>query len=521
MKTWKTWEELLVELQEKEKLARLAGGRERQQAQKAKGKLLCLERVDSLVDPGSFVEINKLAETQTFEFDMQQRKILGDGVVTGFATIEGRRVFVFSQDVTVFGGSAGRAHGEKINYLLRMARKVGAPVIGLYESAGGRLQDGMQNESGYGRMFYENTRCSGVVPQIAGIMGACTGGGVYSPAIMDFIIQVEKTAQMFITGPTVIKEVTGAEVTFEELGGTGVHSRESGVIHLVAKDDDHCLKLIRKLLSYLPQNNRESSPVIPSTDDPLRSNKILTEIVPAEPQKTYDMRLVIQEIMDHSEFFEIQPLFGQNIIIGLGRLDGHAVGVVANQPRYLGGTIDINAADKAARFIRFCDCFNIPLIVLADVPGYLPGVDQEKRGIIRHGAKMLYAFSEATVPKITCVLRKYYGGAIPAMCCHETGADLLFAWPTAEFAMLGAEAAVAILYKKEISEADDREMVRQEKIREYNENILSPYYSASKQYIDAVIRPTETRRWFIHALNLLKNKQTEEVTWKKHGNIPL
>ena len=521
MRTWKTWEELLAELQEKEKLAKLGGGRERQQAQKAKGKLLCLERVETLVDTGSFVEVNMLAETQTFEFDMQKKKILGDGVVTGFATIEGRRVFVFSQDVTVFGGSAGRSHGEKINYLLRMARKIGAPVIGLYESAGGRLQDGMQNESGYGQMFYENTRCSGAVPQIAGIMGACTGGGVYSPAIMDFIIQVEKTAQMFITGPTVIKEVTGAEVTFEELGGTRAHSRESGVVHLVAKDDGHCLALIRKLLSYLPQNNREGPPVILSTDEPLRPNEILTQIVPAEPRKTYDVRLVIREIMDHSEFFEIQPLFAQNIIIGFGRLDGNAVGVVANQPRYLGGAIDINAADKAARFIRFCDCFNIPLIVLADVPGYLPGVDQEKKGIIRHGAKMLYAFSEATVPKITCVLRKYYGGAIPAMCCHETGADLLFAWPTAEFAMLGAEAGVAILYKKEIAEADDRERVRQEKIREYKENILSPYYSASKQYIDAVIRPADTRRWFVYGLNLLKNKRPEEATWKKHGNIPL
>jgi len=462
-----------------------------------------------------------LAETQTFEFDMQKKKILGDGVVTGFATIEGQRVFVFSQDVTVFGGSTGRAHGEKINYLLRMARKAGAPVIGLYESGGGRLQDGIQNESGYGQMFYENTCCSGVVPQIAGIMGACTGGGVYSPALMDFIIQVEKTAQMFITGPAVVKEVTGVEVTFEELGGVKIHSRESGVTHLVAKDDTDCLGLIRKLLSYLPQNNRESPPVIPSGDDPFRLNEILTEIVPTSPKKTYDMRLVVREIMDRSEFFEIQPLFAQNMVIGFGRLDGHVVGVVANQPRYLGGTIDVNAADKAARFIRFCDCFNIPLIILADVPGYLPGVDQEGKGIIRHGAKMLYAFSEATVPKITCVIRKYYGGAIPAMCCHETGADLLFAWPTAEFAMLGAEAAVAILYKKEIAEADDPERVRQEKIKEYKETITSPYYAASKQYIDGIIRPADTRQWFIYALNLLKNKKIEGTTWKKHGNIPL
>lgn len=516
-----TWEELLSKLEEKEAQVKLGGGLEKQQVQKAKGKLLCRERVNALVDPGSFVEINMLAETQTFEFDMQKKKILGDGVVTGFATIDGRRVFVFSQDVTVFGGSVGRAHGEKINYLLRLARKTGAPVIGLYETGGGRLQDGMQNEPGAGQMFRENTRCSGVVPQIAAVMGASTGVGVYSPALMDFIIQVEKTAQMFITGPAVVKEVTGAEVTFEELGGTKTHSRESGVTHLVAKDDVHCLQLIRKLLSYLPQNNRENPPLIPSKDAPSRSNDILTEIVPTSPKKTYDMRLVIKEIMDCSEFFEIQPLFAQNMLIGFSHLGGYTVGIVANQPLYLGGTININAADKAARFIRFCDCFNIPLIVLADVPGYLPGVDQEGKGIIRHGAKMLYAFSEATVPKITCVLRKYYGGAIPAMCCHETGADLLFAWPTAEFAMMGEKAAVTILYKEEIAKADDPERVRQEKTKEYKETITSPYYAASKQLVDAIIRPADTRRWFIYALNLLQNKRVEEVIWKKHGNIPL
>lgn len=428
---------------------------------------------------------------------------------------------VFSQDVTVFGGSAGRAHGEKINSLFRLARKVRIPVIGLYESAGGRLQDGMQNESAYGQMFYENTQCSGVVPMIAAIMGACTGGGVYSPALMDFIIQVEKTAQMFITGPAVTKEVTGEQVTFEELGGAEVHSRESGVVHLVAKDDLHCLELIRKLLSYLPQNNRESPPVICSGESPFRSNEILTEIVPTESRKVYDMRLVIHEILDNSEFFEIQPLFGQNIIIGFGRLDGQVVGVVANQPRYLGGAIEINASDKAARFIRFCDCYNIPLVVLADTPGYLPGKDQEKKGIIRHGAKMLYAFSEATVPKVTCVLRKLYGGAIPAMCCHETGGDFLLAWPTAEIAMMGAEPAVNILYRKEMTESNDPQKVRQEKIMEYKRTILTPYYSASKQYIDAVIRPGDTRRWFVYALKLLRSKKTENVTWKKHGNIPL
>jgi acetyl-CoA carboxylase carboxyltransferase component len=521
VRDWKTWEELLADLTAKESKATVAGGIDKQQAQKKRGKLLCRERVDGLVDPGSFVELNMLAETQVFEFDMQEKKILGDGVITGFGTVNGRKVFVYAQDVTVFGGSAGRAHGEKINYMLRTARKVGAPVVGLYESAGGRLQDGMQNESGYGRMFYENSQCSGVVPQIAAIMGACTGGGVYSPAIMDFILQVEKTAQMFITGPGVIKEVTGQELTFEELGGTAVHARESGVVHLVAKNDEHCLSLIRQLLSYLPQSNQEKPPTVHTQDDPSRTNDVLTQIVPAEPRKTYDVRLVVREILDCSEFFEIHAAFAQNIVVGFGRMDGDVVGVVANQPRFLGGTIDIDAADKAARFIRFCDSFNIPLVVLADVPGYLPGIDQEKKGIIRHGAKMLYSFSEATVPKITCVLRKLYGGAIPAMCCHETGADLMFSWPTGEFAMMGAEPAVNILYKKEISEADDPVMMRQEKIREYKEAIVAPYYSASKMYIDAIIHPRDTRRWFIHGLKLLRNKRPEEVIVRKHGNIPL
>ena len=521
MRTWKTWDELLAELEEKEKLARSAGGSEKQKAQKEKGKLLCRERVETLADPGSFVEVNMLVETQTFEFDMQKKKIMGDGVITGFATVDGRKVFVYSQDVTVFGGSAGKAHGEQINYILKMARKAGVPVVGLYESAGGRLQDGMQNESGYGRMFFENTQCSGVVPQLAAIMGACTGGGVYSPAIMDFIIQVEKTAHMFITGPKVIEEVTGAKMSFEELGGTGVHAKESGVVHLVAKDDRHCMELIQKLLSYLPQNNREAPAIVPTGDDPFRPNDVLTDIVPADPKKTYDVKGVIREILDKSEFFEIQPFFARNIVIGFGRIDGRSVGVVANQPRFLGGTIDINAADKAARFIRFCDCFNIPLIVFADVPGYLPGMDQEQKGIIRHGAKMLYAFSEATVPKITCVLRKLYGGAIAAMCCHETGADIMFAWPTAEFAMVGSEAAVNILYKREIEKSEDPVKTRLEKIKEYSDSVLSPYYSASKQYIDAVIRPRDTRAWFAHALRLLENKTPEQVIWKKHGNIPL
>jgi acetyl-CoA carboxylase carboxyltransferase component len=518
----KSWEQLLNNLQEKEKQAKLSGGAEKQELEKKKGKLLCRARIDALVDSGSFSEINMLAETQTFEFGMQDKKILGDGVVTGLATIEGRQVAIFAQDVTVFGGSAGRAHGEKINYMLRFARKIGVPVIGLYESGGGRLQDGMQNESGYGRMFFENTRCSGVVPQIAAIMGDCTGGGVYSPALMDFIVQVEKTAHLFITGPAVIKEVTTEDVTFEQLGGTEIHSKESGVTHLVAKNDADCLQIIKKLLSYLPQNNKETPPLAQDKDDPLRCNEILTKIVPTDSSSVYDMRLVIKEIIDMHEFFEIQQNFAKNIIIGFGRLDGQVVGIIANQPLYLCGTIDVNAADKAARFIRFCDCFNISLIVLTDVPGYLPGLDQEKKGIIRHGSKMLYAFCEASVPKISCVVRKSYGGAIPAMCCHETGADLYLAWPTAEFAMMGTRAAMSILYKKEIAAAKDPDKLREEKASEYEDYTISPYAAASKQYIDAVINPAETRRWLINGLHWYRNKNSEEEKiWKKHGNIPL
>lgn len=517
----KTWPELLDQLKKTETRAMEGGGPARQARHKKAGKLLHRERLDALVDPGSFVELNMLAETQTFEFDMQNKKILGDGVATGFATINGRQVFIYAQDATVFGGSAGRAHGEKINLVLRKARQMGVPVIGLYDGAGGRLQDGMQNESGYGQMFWENTQCSGVIPQIAGIMGACTGGGTYSPALMDFIVHTEKTAQLFITGPGVIKEVTGEEVSFEDLGGSRVHTRKSGVSHLEAHDEYHCFELIRKLLSYLPQNNREDPPVVHTSDDPFRSNDNLIDIVPAEQRRIYDMSRVVREVLDRDQFFEIHPHFARNMIVGFGRLDGHSVGVVANQPYHLGGTIDIDAADKAARFTRFCDCFNIPILIFADVPGYLPGVGQESKGIIRHGAKMLYAFSEATVPKVTCVLRKYYGGAIPAMCCHESGADFLFAWPTAEFAMVGAEAAVRILYRKDIQSAEDPDEVIRRKIEEYQEAIISPYYSASKQYIDAVIHPAETRKWFVQSLRVLKDKQPVEQAWRKHGNIPL
>ncbi len=517
----KTWDSLVKKLDEMEEKARISGGLDKQEKERQKGKMTARERVMALVDPGSFVEINMLAETQTFDFDMQNKKILGDGVITGYGRIDGRRVCIFSQDVTVFGGSCGRAHGEKINYVLRMARDTGVPVVGLYESGGGRLQDGIENEAGYGRMFWENTQCSGVVPQISAIMGACTGGSVYSPALTDFIIQVEKTAQMFITGPGVIKDVTGEEVSFEDLGGTRVHTQKSGVVHFSAKDDEDCLSVIRRILSYLPSNNRERPPVLEMGDDMDRTVPRLREIVPILPNKSYDMHEVITEIVDNGDYMEIQPRFATNMIICFARMGGRTVGIVANQTRVLAGTIDINAADKAARFIRFCDAFNIPIVTLVDVPGYLPGTQQEYGGIIRHGAKMLYAYSESTVPKVSVVIRKSYGGAIPAMCCHETGADQFFAWPTAEFAMMGAEPAVNILYRKELSEAKNPEALRREKMREYEEKFCSPYFAASKQYVDAVIRPEDTRRMIIKALVVLEDKKEEPRAWKKHGNIPL
>ena len=521
MNEGKTWYSLIKKLDEMEEKARISGGLEKQEKERAKGKMTARERITALLDPHSFIEINMLAETQTFDFDMQSKKIVGDGVITGYGRMDGRRVFVFSQDVTVFGGSCGRAQGEQINTLLRLARKTKAPVIGLYESAGGRLQDGIENEAGYGRMFWENTQCSGVIPQISAIMGACTGGGVYSPALTDFIIQVEKTSQMFITGPAVIKEVTGEKVSFEDLGGVKIHTQKSGVAHFAAKNDRDCLAAIKRLLSFLPMHNQEKPPVVETKDPIDRKVPRLREIVPVIPNKSYDMHKVITEIVDNGDYMEVHSFFARNIIIAFARMAGRTVGIVANQTRVMAGAIDIDAADKAARFIRFCDCFNIPIITLVDVPGYMPGTQQEYRGIIRHGAKMLYAYSEATTPLISIVLRKSYGGAIPAMCCHETGADQFFAWPTAEIAMMGAEPAINILYRREIEQAKDPEKLRQEKIQEYEDTFSTPYFAASKQYIDAVIRPEDTRPAIINALLMLESKEAEPGPWKKHGNIPL
>ncbi|OPY89701.1 MAG: Methylmalonyl-CoA carboxyltransferase 12S subunit [Syntrophaceae bacterium PtaU1.Bin231] len=517
----RSWESLLQELDAMEEKARVGGGLEKQEKERQKGKMTARERIFSLVDPGTFVEINMLAETQTFDFDMQRKKIVGDGVITGYGRMDGRRIFVFSQDATVFGGATGKAQGEQIAHLLRLARRTKAPMIGLYDSAGGRLQDGIENVAGYGRMFWENTRCSGVIPQISAILGTSTGGGVYSPALTDFILQVEKTSQLFITGPTVIKAVTGEDVSFEELGGTRIHTQKSGVVHFSVKREEEFAGTIRRLFTFLPSNNSEKPPLVETNDSHDREVPRLQEIVPAAHNKTYDMHEVIREIVDNGDYMEVQAAFARNMIICFARMAGRSVGVVANQPRVMAGVIDIDAADKAARFIRFCDAFNIPLVTLVDVPGYMPGTRQEYGGIIRHGAKMLYAYSDATVPMISVVLRKSYGGSIPAMCCHETGADQYFAWPTAEFAMMGSEAAVEILYRTEIGQAKDPQAVRQEKIQEYEDTFSTPYFAASKQYVDAVIRPKDTRRAIINALLMLENKESEPRPWRKHGNIPL
>ena len=513
-------DERLKLLQEKRNQALAGGGLDKLEKHRQAGKLTARERIDYLLDPRTFREIHMFAETQCFEFDMQKKKILGDGVITGYGRISGRTVFVYSQDATVFGGSCGRAHGQKICNVIRLARKGGVPIIGLNDTGGGRLQEGMDNVAGYGEMFFENTMTSGVVPQISAIMGPCTGGGVYSPALTDFILQVEGTAQMFITGPAVIKAVTGEDVSFEELGGAKMHGTISGVAHLTAKNDRACLDLIKKLLSYIPQSNREKPAIVETGDDPERLCEKLTSFVPTDQKKTYDMRAVIKEVIDNGDFLEISPHYAQNMVVGFGRLAGRSVGVIANQPRFYAGAIDINAADKGSRFIRFCDAFNIPLIVFVDVPGYMPGLTQEAGGIIRHGAKMLYAWSESTVPKITCILRKAYGGSIPGMCCHEVGADQILVWPTAEMAMMGAEPAVNILYGKELKTASDPEAFRRDRIQHYHKTFSTPYYSASKQLIDSVIEPTDTRRLIIDALLMLENKQIEGRPWKKHGVMP-
>ncbi len=521
MATPKTWYNEIEKLQAKQQEALQGGGHDRLEKLREKGMLTAREKVDYLLDPASFMELNMFAEHQCKDFGMDKKKFLGDGVVTGHGRINDRKVYIFSEDSTVLGGSTGRTHGAKIHYVLRLAREHMVPAICLYASAGARIQEGMDNVFGVTGMFYQNTLNSGIIPQIAAIMGACTGGAAYSAALCDFMFQVEKTSHMFITGPAVLKEVTGEEVSFEELGGASVHASTSGVVHRTAKDDRNCLDQIKKLFAYLPQNNQETPYRKPANDPADRETPELIDIVPIEMQKTYNMKKVITAIVDDSDFFEIQPKYAKNIVVGFTRMAGMVIGIVANNPWVIGGCLDINASDKAARFIRTCDAFNIPLLSLVDVPGFMPGVDQEHNGIIRHGAKMLYAWTEATVPKISVVIRKMYGGSIPAMGVHEIGFDQVFAWPSAEMQMVGALPAVKLLYRRELAAASDPEKFFNEKVNEYQETFLTPYHSASRSVVDAVIHPKDTRKRVVAALDILMDKAQPPRPYRKHGNIPL
>jgi methylmalonyl-CoA decarboxylase alpha subunit len=512
--------EKIEQLLETKKNIELGGGEKRIEKQHSEGKLTARERINLLLDEGSFVEIDAFVKHRCTNFGMEKTEAPADGVVTGYGTIDGRLVFVYAQDFTVLGGSLGEMHANKIVKVQQMALKMGAPIIGINDSGGARIQEGVDALSGYGKIFYNNTKASGVIPQISVILGPCAGGAVYSPALTDFIFMVEGTSRMFITGPQVIKTVTGEDVSQEELGGANTHNRVSGVAHFKDKSEQDCIMRIRKLLSYLPSNNLENPPAYQSNDDINRIEEKLNDLVPDNPNKPYDMKEIIKLLADDNEFFEIQEHYAQNIITGYIRLNGKTIGVVANQPKVLAGCLDINASDKAARFIRTCDAFNIPLLSLVDVPGFLPGTDQEYGGIIRHGAKMLYAFSEATVPKVTLIVRKAYGGAYLAMCSKDLGADQVFAWPGAEIAVMGPEGAANIIFKKDISNSDNPVETRQEKIKEYRDTVANPYIAASRGFIDDVIVPSTTRPRLISVFDMLETKR-ESNPAKKHGNIPV
>jgi acetyl-CoA carboxylase carboxyltransferase component len=488
--------------------------------QHEKGKLTARERIDLLLDPGSFTELDALAVHRTEAFGMGEKKIPGDGVVTGFGTVEGREIFVFSHDASVFGGSLGEVFAEKVCKVMDLAVRAGRPCIGINDSGGARIQEGVVSLAGYADIFYRNVQSSGVVPQLSVIVGPATGGAVYSPAITDFIFMVEHLGYMFITGPEVVRVTTGEKVGFDDLGGAEVHNIKSGVAHFLTDSEAECLASVRRLLSYLPSNNREAPPRVTTEDDPERRDIELQGLVPENPQQPYDIKAAITGILDRGSFLEVQEHFAQNLVIGFGRLDGEAVGVVANQPRILAGALDINASVKGARFVRFCDAFNIPLVTLVDVPGFLPGTNQEHNGIIRHGAKLLYAFAEATVPKLTVITRKAYGGAYDVMSSKHIGADFNYAWPTAEIAVMGPQAAVNIIFKREIAAAPDAIQKAQELVQDYTERFASPYAAAERGFVDDVIEPQHTRPILIRALRLLRDKRRERIP-RRHGNIPL
>ncbi len=496
------------------------GGEERIESHHKRGHMTARERLDSLLDRGSFREVDAFVEHRTHDFGLEKQKYLGDSVVTGWGTVNGRLVYVFSQDFTVFGGSLGEAHAEKICKILDMALKNGAPVIGLNDSGGARIQEGVVSLGGYADIFLRNTLASGVVPQISAIMGPCAGGAVYSPALTDFIFMVRSSSYMFVTGPDVVKAVTHEEVTFEQLGGADVHAEISGVCHLSTETEAETLYLIRKLMTYLPQNNLEDPPELDTGDDPLRMESDLDLVVPDDPSKPYDIKDAIRLIIDKGDFFEIHPNYAANIVVGFGRLGGHSVGIVANQPAVLAGVLDINSSEKAARFIRFCDSFNIPIITFVDVPGFMPGTIQEHGGIIRSGAKLLFAYCEATVPKLTVITRKAYGGAYDVMSSKHIRGDLNLAWPTAEIAVMGPDGAVNIIFRKEIAQAESPDQKRLELVDDYRSKFANPYVAASRGFIDDVIEPHETRPRLINGLEMLSNKRDANPS-KKHGCIPL
>jgi propionyl-CoA carboxylase beta chain len=515
-----TLDDKRAELERRNAAALAGGGAERTERQHAAGKLSARERLDLLLDEGTFQELDRLVVHDCVDFGMDTQKVPGDGFVTGYGRIEGRLVYVFSHDFTVFGGSLSFENARKICKVMDLALKNGAPVIGLNDSGGARIQEGVASLAGYADIFLRNTLASGVVPQISAIMGPCAGGAVYSPAITDFVFMVDKTSYMFVTGPDVIKTVTHEEVTKEELGGAHTHNETSGVAHFLAADDTHCLQMIRELYSFLPSNNMDDGPVRATDDPDDRIDEKLDSVVPSEPNVPYDIKEIISSVVDDRYFFEVQEHFAKNIVVGFARLGGQSVGIVANQPAFLAGCLDIDASLKGARFVRFCDAFNIPIITFEDVPGFLPGTQQEYGGIIKHGAKLLYAYCEATVPKITVITRKAYGGAYCVMGSKHIRTDMNFAYPTAEIAVMGPGGAVSILYRRELAAAEDPEAFRAEKIEEFKARFANPYKAAEKGWVDEVIEPRDTRRKLISALKMLENK-TDSMPRKKHGNIPL
>ena len=512
----------LAELRRKNSEAELGGGPERRARQHKEGKLSARERIELLLDEGTFEELDKFVTHHCQDFGMEEQRPMGDGFITGYGQIDGRLAYVFAQDFTVFGGSLSEANAGKITKLMDLAMRNGAPIIGLNDSGGARIQEGVMSLAGYAEIFLRNTLASGVIPQISAILGPCAGGAVYSPAITDFILMTRESSYMFVTGPDVIKTVTHEEVTKQDLGGATTHNSKSGVAHFIAADDAECLAMVRELFSYLPSNNVDDPPRRPTSDPADRADLALNSIVPEDPQTPYDIKAVIHSVTDDGEFFEVQEHFAHNLVVGFARLDGSSVGIVANQPAFLAGVLDINASIKGARFVRFCDAFNIPLITFEDVPGFLPGTQQERGGIIKHGAKLLFAFAEATVPKITVITRKAYGGAYCVMSSKHIRTDINYAWPSAEIAVMGPEGAVNIVYKRELERApeSERETLRREKIEDFRARFANPYVAAERGYIDAVIEPSQTRAKLIVALRSLANKRDSNPK-KKHGNIPL